>query len=61
MCSPVNLLHIFRKPFLKNTFEWLLLDASADNLPKIKNDILVRFSAHFLNRKMIRGLFMISF
>ena len=25
-CSPVNLLHIFRTPFLKNTSRWLLLD-----------------------------------
>ena len=25
-CSPVNLLHIFRTPFLKNSSEWLLLD-----------------------------------
>ena len=24
-CSPVNLLHIFRTPFLKNNPEWLLL------------------------------------
>ena len=24
-CSPVNLQHIFRTPFPKNTFEWLLL------------------------------------
>ena len=24
-CSPVNLLHIFRTPFLKNTSKWLLL------------------------------------
>ena len=24
-CSPVNLLHIFRTPFSKNTFGWLLL------------------------------------
>ena len=24
-CSPVNLLHIFRIPFPKNTSEWLLL------------------------------------
>ena len=24
-CSPVNLLHIFRTPFPKNTSEWLLL------------------------------------
>ena len=26
-CSPVNLLHIFRAPFPKNTSEWLLLKA----------------------------------
>ena len=24
-CSPINLLHIFRKTFLKNTSRWLLL------------------------------------
>ena len=24
-CSPVNLLHVFRTPFTKNTSEWLLL------------------------------------
>ena len=24
-CSPVNLLHVFRTPFLKNTSVWLLL------------------------------------
>ena len=24
-CSPVNLLHIFRTPFLKNASEWLLV------------------------------------
>ena len=24
-CSPVNLLHIFRTPFLKNTYGWLFL------------------------------------
>ena len=24
-CSPVNLLHIFRTPFLRNTSEWVLL------------------------------------
>ena len=25
VCSPVNLLHIFRTPFIKNTSGWLLL------------------------------------
>ena len=28
-CSPVNLLHIFRAPFLKKTFVWLLLNVSS--------------------------------
>ena len=28
-CSPVNLLHIFRTPFLKNTSEWLLLKVNS--------------------------------
>ena len=31
-CSPVNLLHIFRTPFLKNTYEWLLLVDLPNNL-----------------------------
>ena len=29
-CSPVNLLHIFRTPFYKNTSEWLLLKQLMD-------------------------------
>ena len=29
-CSPVNLLHIFRTPFFKNTFGWLLLKNAID-------------------------------
>ena len=31
-CSPVNLLHIFRKPFLKNTSGWLLLDCFCSHI-----------------------------
>ena len=31
-CSHVNLLHIFRTPFLKNTFGWLLLLISTSAL-----------------------------
>ena len=27
-CSPVNLLHIFRTPFLRNTYEWLFCNNS---------------------------------
>ena len=30
-CSPVNLLHIFRTPFPKNTSRWLLLNYSGKN------------------------------
>ena len=43
-CSPVNLLHIFRIPFLKNTFRWLrlslpcyLLKISEIDLPNLYN------------------------
>ena len=31
-CSPVNLLHIFRTPFPKNTSGWLLLDGGGKEL-----------------------------
>ena len=34
-CSPVNLLHIFRKPFTKNPSGWLLLDWF------IKNEMII--------------------
>ena len=33
-CSRVNLLHIFRTPFLKNTSGWLLLNAAFSHLYK---------------------------
>ena len=32
-CSPVNLLHIFRTPFPKNTYKGLLLIKGLSNLP----------------------------
>ena len=34
-CSPVNLQHIFRIPFLKNTFGWLLLDIQRSITPSL--------------------------
>ena len=37
-CSPVNLLHIFKTPFLKNTFGGLLLDSHDDFLYQNGND-----------------------
>ena len=37
-CSPVNLLHIFRIPFLKNTFRWLLLFLPFKNFKKKKKN-----------------------
>ena len=36
-CSPVNLLHVFRTPFTKNTFGWLLL--FIQNLKALRNCI----------------------
>ena len=35
-CSPVNLLHIFKTPFSKNTFGWLLLPESRFNVSGLK-------------------------
>ena len=34
-CSPLNLLHIFRTPFFKNTSEGLLLEIAIDYLSEI--------------------------
>ena len=31
-CSPVNLLHIFKTPFLKNTYGWLLVNSEYKHL-----------------------------
>ena len=39
-CSPVNLLHIFRTPFLRNTSKGLLLDQPQRTLLYIKLQIL---------------------
>ena len=36
-CSPVNLLHIFRTPFYKNTSEWLLLPLRINFMKKAIN------------------------
>ena len=36
-CSPVNLPHVFRRPFVKNTFGWLLLAAVSDRKAGISN------------------------
>ena len=41
-CSPVNLLHIFRTPFSKNTSRWLLLSLTTLMLNEIKKTILSR-------------------
>ena len=37
-CSPLNLLHIFRTPFPRNTSEWLLLTISIVMQKKIINN-----------------------
>ena len=48
-CSPVNLLHIFRTPFPKNTFGWLLLTIL---LRKVKKGIHI-YSSLILNEKQV--------
>ena len=39
-CSPVNLLHIFRTPFPRNTSEWLLLNIE-DQI--VNNDVKITY------------------
>ena len=45
-CSPVNLLHIFRTPFPKNTSEWLLLVLINDNITFLQERISLAKTAH---------------
>ena len=40
-CSPVNLLHIFRTPFPKNTAGWLRLSLENKNFSAQKSGFLV--------------------
>ena len=51
-CSPINLLHIFRTPFLKNTSGWSLLkviiDSNRFQRLKIYQTLLIFFSKSFL-------------
>ena len=60
-CSPVNLLHIFRKPFLKNTSARLLLDCVHFSCNCIEGNHHVNFL--FLNASLtllcilIQGLY----
>ena len=52
-CSPVNLLHIFRTPFLKNTSEWLLLEhGESITGPKLIGDNFDIFFAHHSKKKL---------
>ena len=39
-CSPVNLLHIFRTPFIKNISGWLLLNDEVTSCPPRKHIVL---------------------
>ena len=48
-CSPVNLLHIFRTLFLKNTSGWLLLKDLYQTLEK--------FLKNFLRECQLNGIF----
>ena len=54
-CSPVNLLHIFRTPFPRNTSGWLLLKLCKDVLCKILNSASKFKVQAFLICKKIRN------
>ena len=45
-CSPVNLLHIFRTPFAKNTSEGLLLHVIKSPLSNSGADLKVKIDEH---------------
>ena len=49
VCSPVNLLHIFRTPFPKNTSRGLLM--SVENLPDFEKLFVVMVSKINLNKQ----------
>ena len=46
-CSPINLLHIFRTPFPKNTSWWLLLYFVSKSLQEIAIIIILIFCLNF--------------
>ena len=46
-CSPINLLHIFRTPFPKNTSWWLLLYFVSKSLQEIAIIIILLFCLNF--------------
>ena len=47
VCSPVNLLHIFRTPFPKNASGWLLLYFVSKSLQEISIIIILIFCLNF--------------
>ena len=53
-CPPVNLLHVFRTPFPKSTFWWLLL--SIVNLVVKRRRDFPRFLAMFIQKLLISSL-----
>ena len=50
-CSPVNFLHIFRRPFLKNTSGWLLLRVMI--LRYAPNQILIASLISIIKKKAV--------
>ena len=40
-CSPVNLLHIFRTPFHRNTSGWLLLYFKLNYMKRISKEVCI--------------------
>ena len=51
-CSPVNLMHIFRTPFLKNTSGWLPLRIVKKTVLK-KNRVIKEIVEYFCSEKIV--------
>ena len=50
-CSPVNLLHIFKTPFYKNTSRGLLLILVIANYHFVKNEIAKNIQNYFIKNQ----------
>ena len=57
-CSPVNLLHILRTPFFRNTSGWLLLSVSSGYSNNSCSDMNILFREMFSDSKIAQDFAM---